>query len=193
MKKVYYLFCITSLIFSCAKKENTEKQPQALEIAKVDTVSKEQAKEDSIFKEKKFEEYMPDFQSLVITNKGLVRGIDIGTTSKEVLKKETILLTTETKEKLVYMTELSNDESAEITYFLKDGKVDGMEYIIGQGSAKEVSSFILEFTDYFTSKYGPVIPKGTNEEVWKTPTGHEIDIFDISKDNQFGLKIIVKK
>lgn len=193
MKKVYYLFCITSLIFSCAKKENTEKQPQALEIAKVDTVSKEQAKEDSIFKEKRFEEYMPDFQSLVITNKGLVRGIDIGTTSKEVLKKETILLTTETKEKLVYMTELSNDESAEITYFLKDGKVDGMEYIIGQGSAKEVSSFILEFTDYFTSKYGPVIPKGTNEEVWKTPTGHEIDIFDISKDNQFGLKIIVKK
>ena len=189
MRNIYLPICLVSILLSCSPKENAEKEKQVKETANQEKIDAENA----AIKKKRFEEYLPDFQKLVINYDGVVRGIDIGTELSKLQETETAKLTSSAPDKLVYHIDLSDDESAEITYFLENSKVNGIEYEIGQGSTDEVSAFILEFTDFFTNKFGPVIPTENDSEVWKTPTGHEIRVVDVSKGNKFGLIVIVRK
>jgi hypothetical protein len=189
MKTIYIHFCLIALFFSCSPKDNPEKDKQTKQTANEEKI----ASENAAFKKKRFDEYLPDFQQLVLNYDGVVRGVDIGNTVDELKGIEKASLASSSPDKIVYKTDLSSDESAEITYFLENGKVNGIEFLIGQSSTDEVSAFILEFTDFFTNKYGPVDPNDNGSEVWKTPSGHEVTIMDLSKGDAYQIMIVVRK
>lgn len=185
MKNSLLILAFAAILFQCSKKETTEQQANTADTSA--TISQ------ADYKKKRFEEYKPDFQQLVVNYDGLVRGIDIGYSADSVKLLEKGKLVSETPEKLAYSASLETGETAEIIYLLTAGKVDAIEFNIKQSSADQVSLFILEFTDFFTNKYGPVIPVENDLEVWITPTEHQINVLDISKKDYYGIQVLVRK
>lgn len=185
MKNSIFVLALSCLLIQCSQKETAEKQ--------ADTTETPKPTSQADYKKKRFEEYKPDFQQLVVNYDGLVRGIDIGYTADSVKRLEKGKLVSESPEKLTYSASLETGENAEIIYLLAAGKVDAIEFNIKQSTADQVSLFILEFTDFFTNKYGPVIPVENDLEVWITPTDHQINVLDISKKDSYGIQVLVRK
>lgn len=140
----------------------------------------------------KYDTYSIDFKKLTFSYDGAIRNVSLFDTKDHVKGIETAELVTETAESLTYKQEVSPTEHATIKYTFKDNQLKMIAILIKIDTKEDYEALEAEFLDYFTHKYGAPQKIDGREEIWKGFGGHEVDIIDRSKGNDFFLEIDMK-
>ncbi len=168
-----YLFCV--LLFACQSGTKTTEKT---------TTSSEQS--DSIAS-----------QAVVISDRlsalGLTadrqwRGVDLGMPIATVRTVEQGDLFEDQADHLGYAVDFPNLESMDALYFQTGGKVSAIEVDLYLNSQTAVTAYFADLTAYFNSRYGTGLSK-SSFTTWTGPADEPIQIRDISKGKDFGIKI----
>lgn len=87
-----------------------------------------------------------------------------------------------------YTVEFANLETADMLYYQTDGKISAIEVDLFLNNRQSVSAYRNELEPYFTTRYGSPKP-GAGSLTWTGPTGEQVNLKDISRGKDFGLKI----
>lgn len=143
-----------------------------------------------------FKTYETDFQSIVRSYRGVLRNHHIYDTYDDVMAKEQDAeLVTKEENKLVYKLPTSvESREALVEYNFKDDKLNDMklDIVLNDNAAYEL--FLVDFTEYFTHKYGTPTMAADKEELWKVDEHapeHEIDIIDKPTERDHHLQVVV--
>ncbi len=187
--KITTLLVLTfSVLFFACKKEEKQADTQNATISKEDSLA---AVKKTIL-EKRFLEYLPDFQTLVLSFEGDMRNVAIGDSASVLVSKEGGTQVSKSDTLIQYQITLNKEESANIDYLIKDGKVNGMNLWVKMKTEDQMTAMVTEFTDYFTQKYGNVGFNSKGQEVWKATDIHEVDIIEESVKGKLVLDVLIK-
>lgn len=89
---------------------------------------------------------------------------------------------------LGYAVDFPNLESMDALYYQTGGKVSAIEVDLYLNSKAAIAAYLTDLAAYFTSRYGTGQAKdGTTN--WTGPQGEPIQLNDVSKGKDFGVKI----
>ncbi len=185
----FFVLVLLGLLTTFCSSEPAKTETPKEEVKTVSTQSSAPVKSDQ---QTKYDTYSVDFKKLTFSYDGAIRNTSLFDTKEHVKGIETAELVTETAESLNYKQEISPTEHATIKYTFKDNQLKMIAILIKIDNKEDYEALEAEFLDYFTHKYGAPEKIDGREEVWKGFGGHEVDIIDRSKGNEFFLEIDMK-
>jgi hypothetical protein len=209
-KQLLGALCLAGLLSSCAsspEKPAEQPAPPAVDSTAIKAAEKAHAERE----ERGFHTFDVDFQTLVVTYEGVVRGMKMGMSPAEVKAQEAkdlqaqaydgtktpmprAKLAQESAEALRYTLAMAEAEDAVITYDFSGGQLSRIHLRVHLPSNTTFEAIEDELIQFFTHKHGqPALIDG-RKEVWKVNGGdvHEIDILDKQEGEQFYLEVEVK-
>lgn len=132
----------------------------------------------------------PSVQKLVLTDEGVLRGVDFDTNLEEVRKTEDVGNLTEVKNGLLVRVDLGGEESAEVTFYKKGGEQVGhISADVYLKDASSVQRFIKQYTAYLDVKYGTRTDHADGAATWEIPGGHHISLKKFGEGEEPGVEI----
>lgn len=116
------------------------------------------------------------------------RGINLGDDFTVVKAKEKGEAFESDAKHVGYTLEFATLETADMLYFQTGGKVSAVEVDLFLNNRQSVSAYRKELEPYFTVRYGTPKPSAGGS-VWTGSTGEQVNLKDVSKGKDFGLKI----
>lgn len=178
-----------------------------------DSEADKKAVEEKEHKEREargFHSYDPDFQTLMVSYDGILRGIHIMDTKNGVKMSEEgsyqidydgkkmemprAVLAEEAADKLVYKLKMTDKEDATINYVFTEDKLTSINMRIHVSSNEEFEAMEAELVQFFTHKFdAPDIIEG-RKEVWKLEGEqvHEVDIIEEQEGDKYYITVEIK-
>ncbi len=176
---------LTLILMACGGDRTTEQ-------TNTDTTSGDTRQQEQLLT---FDQYSPKFQEILKTYDGTVRGISLGDPLTEVRQKETAEPLEDSTKYVSYNVELGNNEMTDILYYFdpKTKSIQNITLDIYLNDAPAVDSLMMEFTRYFTDKYGDPVIQEKKAVAWQDVQKNKIIMKDVGIKEAPGLRIQVAK
>lgn len=132
----------------------------------------------------------PGVQKLVLSDEGVLRGIDFDTNLEDIRKTEATGNLSEVKNGLLVHVDLGNGDTAEVTFYKKEGtQVGHISADVYLKDASSVQRFMKQYSAYLDVKYGTRTDHPDGALTWEIPGGHHISLKKFEEGEEPGVEI----
>jgi hypothetical protein len=131
-----------------------------------------------------FSERSENVKTLVQSDEGILRGIDLGVPKDVVKKKESAKLESEDADYAYFQSDLNDIEFFDIEYSFVEDTIFGIELEVFAGSDETAPLIYVEMEEYFDQKFGKGVYGLDDYQIWNTKTKD-------GKDVVLGMKFVI--
>lgn len=114
-------------------------------------------------------------QTLIQSDNGILRGIDLGVPASVIKKKESAKLETEDSDFVYFQSDLNDVEFFDIEYSLVEDTIYGIEMEVFAASNETAPIIYVELEEYFDQKFGKSIYGLNDYQIWNTKTANGLN------------------
>lgn len=116
-----------------------------------------------------FDAWTNDLQTIVVSNEGILRGIDLGTPASEI-KKESAALENQDKNYAYFQSDLNQIEFFDVEYSFLEDSISAIELEVYAATADRAPELYVELESYFNERFGKNLYGLNDYQIWNTTT-----------------------